>query len=196
MIVYALTAVLILLFIVLILLVRDRIRSKRRLEQVRSELVRSLDTLEDEIVAELSTQTVPKRIMEHLRTGLASQSEQFAAFNDGFGYDPKDARFLGAPIDFVVFNGRSNGSVDEVVFIEVKQHERVRLTAAEQSLREAIETGKVRWERLDLSREAGVTTQHVREIGSEDLKADVSRSVRERMRGARERFVERITKDL
>ena len=179
-----------------VLLIKDRTTMRMRTDAARRELVRSLDSFEDELTEALAHHTVPKRIMEHLRTRLASQSEQFAAFHTGFSYDPKDARFLGSPIDFVVFRGRANGSIDEVVFIEVKQHRGVRLTRAEESLRETITSGNVRWERLDLSEHAGVTTGHVRTMGSEDLETDVERSVREKTRRAREQLIERLSKHL
>ena len=35
-------------------------------------------------------------------------------------FNPKDARFLGSPIDFVVFDGLDEGEVKRVVLIEVK----------------------------------------------------------------------------
>lgn len=189
------TIITVLLTIIVILLIVDRIRVARRHNQVREELARGIDAFENELVAQLTTQTIPKRVMEHLRTTLASQSEQFAAFSGSFSYDPKDARFLGSPIDFVVFNGRSNGTVEDVVFIEVKQHKGVRLTPAEASLKDAVDSGRVRWERLDLSETQGITTDTVRTIGAEELTLDVNRSVREKTRAARDRLI-RITKGL
>ena len=187
---------LIVAIVLFVLLLRERSLARRRREQVQHELVRSLDSFEEELTTQLATHTVPKRIMEHLRTSLAGQSEQFAAFHEGFSYDPKDARFLGSPIDFVVFRGRSDGTVREVVFLEVKQHPNVTLTPAERSIREAVSSGHVRWERLDLSESAGITTEEVRRIGSEAFEADIERSIREHTRDARERLIERITKHL
>ncbi len=35
--------------------------------------------------------------------------ERFAPFVPGFGYEPADARFLGSPIDYVVFDGLTDG---------------------------------------------------------------------------------------
>ena len=35
-------------------------------------------------------------------------------------FNPKDARFLGSPLDFVVFDGLDDGLVKRVVFVEVK----------------------------------------------------------------------------
>lgn len=186
-----------LLFVIAALLawlIAAHLAHRRSIARLRSELVSALDEYEDSIASELSTHTVPQRIMEHLRTTLANQSEQFVAFDTRFTYDPKDARFLGSPIDLVVFNGRSNGTVREVVFVEVKQHARVPLTKPERTLKEAIENGRVTWERFDLSEGSGITRDAVRELGAQDLEADVTNAVRASTRTARRALVERLTK--
>jgi predicted Holliday junction resolvase-like endonuclease len=46
--------------------------------------------------------------------------ERVAPYLPGFGYNPRDVRFVGDPIDFVVFDGLSEGNVRNVVFVEVK----------------------------------------------------------------------------
>ncbi len=71
-------------------------------------------------------------------------SEQLAPYLPGFPGDPTEARFIGKPVDFISFGGASRGKVDEVVFIEVKTGES-RLSAVEQSLRAAVESGRVRY---------------------------------------------------
>lgn len=53
-------------------------------------------------------------------------TEQVTPFLDGFPWDPADARFLGKPVDYIVFDGYSEvcaGLRDvlrEVVFVDVK----------------------------------------------------------------------------
>ena len=47
-------------------------------------------------------------------------AEQLAPYFDEFPYDPTEARFLGSPIDFVVFPGIATGEPREIVFVEVK----------------------------------------------------------------------------
>src|SRR6202043_2360797 len=47
-------------------------------------------------------------------------TEHIAPYLPDFGYNPKDARFIGSPVDFVVFDGLSAEAVVQVVFIEVK----------------------------------------------------------------------------
>lgn len=71
-------------------------------------------------------------------------SEQLAPYLPGFPGDPTEVRFVGKPVDFVSFAGASEGSVREVVFIEVKSGDAA-LTAVERSLRKAIEEGRVRY---------------------------------------------------
>jgi len=73
--------------------------------------------------------------------------EQLAPVLPEFIYNPTDARFLGSPIDFIIFNGLSGDSTDEVVFLEVKSG-KAQLTEREAILKEVIEKKKVRWELL------------------------------------------------
>ena len=71
-------------------------------------------------------------------------SEQFAPFFPAFPADPTESRFIGKPVDFIAFSGLSNGTIDEVLFIEVKTGS-ARLSKPEQSLRDAIERKRVRY---------------------------------------------------
>jgi predicted Holliday junction resolvase-like endonuclease len=71
-------------------------------------------------------------------------SEQLLPFFPEFRFNPRDARFLGAPVDFVVFDGLAEGAVRRVVFVEVKTGGG-RLSARERLVREAVEAGRVGW---------------------------------------------------
>ena len=71
-------------------------------------------------------------------------SEQLVPFFPEFRFNPRDARFLGAPVDLVVFDGLAEGTVRRVVFVEVKTGGG-RLTARERLVREAVESGRVEW---------------------------------------------------
>jgi len=46
--------------------------------------------------------------------------EQLVPYLPEFGFNPKDARFLGSPVDLVIFDGLAAGDVKRVVFLEVK----------------------------------------------------------------------------
>ena len=71
--------------------------------------------------------------------------EKLAPRFPDFPYDPTDLRFLGTPVDYVVFDGLSEGDVREIVFLEVKSG-RSNLNAAQRRVREAVEARDVRWD--------------------------------------------------
>lgn len=73
--------------------------------------------------------------------------EQLAPYLPGFKHDPTEARFIGSPIDFIVFRGLSSGEPEEVIFVEVKKGSSS-LSSIERRLRETIEKRKVRWEEV------------------------------------------------
>ena len=73
--------------------------------------------------------------------------EQLIPYLPDFGYNPKDVRFLGSPVDLVVFDGLAEGEVRRVVFLEVKTGG-APLTARERQVREAIEARAVEWAEL------------------------------------------------
>lgn len=73
-------------------------------------------------------------------------SEQLAPLFDTFPWASADARFLGHPIDYVVFDGLSADEDElEVVLVEVKTGG-ARLTRREAAVRDAIRAGRVRFE--------------------------------------------------
>jgi predicted Holliday junction resolvase-like endonuclease len=77
--------------------------------------------------------------------------EQLVPYLPEFGFNPKDARFLGSPVDLVVFDGLAEGQVRRVVFLEVKTGG-APLTARERQVRQVIEARDVAWAELRLTR--------------------------------------------
>ena len=75
---------------------------------------------------------------------LGQAHEQLVPHLPGFGFHPKDARFLGSPVDYVVFDGLAAGGVTRVVFLEVKTG-RAELSPRERQVRDAIRAGRVEW---------------------------------------------------
>ena len=51
-------------------------------------------------------------------------TEQLLPYLPGFRFNPKDARFLGSPVDLVVFDGLDEGELRGVWFLEVKTRRR------------------------------------------------------------------------
>jgi hypothetical protein len=64
-------------------------------------------------------------------------------------FDPSEARFLGAPIDYVIFDGIGAGELREVVLVEVKTG-RSKLNHNERQVQLAVREGRVSFEILRL----------------------------------------------
>ena len=73
--------------------------------------------------------------------------EQLVPHLPGFEFNPKDVRFLGSPVDFVVFDGLATGSVSRVVFLEIKTGGST-LSQREREVREAVQQRRVEWREL------------------------------------------------
>jgi hypothetical protein len=91
-------------------------------------------------------------------------AEQFAPLLPGFEYLPADARFLGDPVDYVVFDGyaamRDANLEDadlEVVILDVK-HGRSKLSDGQRAIAKAIDAGRVRFEVVRVNEEGDVST--------------------------------------
>lgn len=73
---------------------------------------------------------------------LGKVSEHLLPFTTLFPYNPKDARFLGSPIDLIVFDGLDEDDLSSIVFVEVKTGDS-RLTPRQRQIRQAIGEGRV-----------------------------------------------------
>jgi predicted Holliday junction resolvase-like endonuclease len=73
--------------------------------------------------------------------------EQILPYFPGFPFNPKDVRFLGSPVDLIVFDGLDQGRLERVVFVEVKTGV-ASLSSRERQLRSVIQARRVDW--LDL----------------------------------------------
>ncbi|MFW9974103.1 MAG: Holliday junction resolvase-like protein [Candidatus Thorarchaeota archaeon] len=76
-------------------------------------------------------------------------------YRDVFKYDPSDARFIGAPIDYLIFDGYSavkDNHSDEpitIILADIKTGN-AQLNLTERKIKEAVEQGRVRWETIQL----------------------------------------------
>lgn len=85
---------------------------------------------------------------------LGNVTQHLIPYLPEFVYNPKDARFIGSPVDFIIFDGLSdeNGEVKEVVFVEIKTN-KSSLSPRERQVRDAIKACRVRWVELRVNRE-------------------------------------------
>jgi predicted Holliday junction resolvase-like endonuclease len=73
--------------------------------------------------------------------------EQLIPYLPEFRYNPKDVRFLGTPVDLVVFDGLADGQVRRIVFVEVKTGG-AGLSGRERQVRDVIAAREVEWAEL------------------------------------------------
>ena len=73
-------------------------------------------------------------------------TEHLIPFFPDFKYNPKDARFMGTPVDIVVFDGLSEGEMRKVVFVEVKTGKTANLSSRERLVRNCVESKNVAYE--------------------------------------------------
>lgn len=116
-------------------------------------LLLAIGTVIGAVVALLWVATVKPRYTQQVRRTAVEQSkavtrgqiyEQLVPFLPEFEFNPKDAQFLGKPVDFVVFDGLDEGDLRRIVFVEVKTGAAT-LNTRERRVRDAIRQGRVEW---------------------------------------------------
>jgi len=75
-------------------------------------------------------------------------TEQMVPYFPDFQYDPTEVRFIGSPIDLIVFPGLAQGDPQEIVILEIKTGRNPQLTAAQRKIRQLVEDGMVRWQEI------------------------------------------------
>jgi predicted Holliday junction resolvase-like endonuclease len=97
-----------------------------------------------------------KSAVEQSRAVLGGKfTEQMVPFFPDFKYDPTEVRFIGSPIDMVVFPGLAQGDPREIVVLEVKTGKNPQLTSVQKKIRQLIEDGMVRWDEIHREGEGG-----------------------------------------
>jgi predicted Holliday junction resolvase-like endonuclease len=124
------------LVVIVILLARHAVyRSSHRYTDSDIEIARR-----DALVR--SRNVVSGKVQEHLVPVFPEFLELF---------NPRDARFLGSPIDFVVFAGLDEGEeCRDVVLVEVKTGKST-LSKRERQVRDAVEAGRVSYRLLRIA---------------------------------------------
>jgi predicted Holliday junction resolvase-like endonuclease len=75
---------------------------------------------------------------------IGKMTEHIVPYLPGFRFNPADARFIGSPIDFVVFDGLSDDDVKKIIFIEIKTGSS-NLSTRERSVRNAVQDKNIEW---------------------------------------------------
>lgn len=117
--------------------------------------------------------TLRGRLTEARRAGIEQSrstlkgklAEQMAPLLQGFPYSPAESRFLGDPIDYIIFRGYTQVKDDaaqadqiEVVILDIK-HGQSRLSPPQRAIAQAVEAGRVRFEVVRIDEQGQVTVQ-------------------------------------
>ena len=66
----------------------------------------------------------------------------------GFGYEMEDCNFLANPIDYIIFEGASQGNVDHITFMDIKTGKTADLDTHQRKIRDAINDNDVKFKVL------------------------------------------------
>src|SRR3954464_3119967 len=91
------------------------------------------------------TRDIRKDSVERSRATISGQvHEQLLPYLPDFPFNPKDVRFLGSPVDLLVFDGLSNGKLERIVFVEIKTGNAT-LNTRERQVRDMVLARGVSW---------------------------------------------------
>ena len=96
-------------------------------------------------------------------------TEHFVPYLPEFSYNPKDARFLGTPIDFIIFDGLDEGQVKGIVFAEIKTGSSS-LNTRERQVRDTVQAGKVMW--IEIRPQLNMISEPISESDAKEI-ADI-----------------------
>jgi len=113
---------------------------KQQLETARAEMRVEFEKWKAEYEKSIREDAIQRS--QSVITGKVT--EHLVPYLPDFTYNPKDARFIGSPIDLIIFDGLNEDNVRQVVFAEVKTGDSS-LNDRERQVRNAIQAGRVRW---------------------------------------------------
>jgi len=93
---------------------------------------------ETEKTLEGSRASIKGKVAENISPLLPSFQEEFPNLNIA------DARFIGEPVDYLFFEGMSEGKISKILFLEVKSGKRPRLNDHENSLKSVVDDAEKR----------------------------------------------------
>jgi predicted Holliday junction resolvase-like endonuclease len=126
---------------------------RQRISVIEEHALNDLDRWKLECTDEIRKDSVNRS-----RSTLKGKiSEQMAPFLPEFPFSPADARFIGNPIDFVVFDGYTEakdekGDLINVVLVEIKKG-KGKLSREQKLIGKAVTEGRVSWKTVSLEDE-------------------------------------------
>ena len=121
---------------------------KPRITAIEERSRAELETWKLETAIEIRKDSV-NRSRSTLKGKIA---EQMAPVLPDFGFNPADARFIGSPVDYIIFDGLTRVADDkedeiQIVFMDVKKGSGT-LTRTQRLIRQSVEKKSVTWRTL------------------------------------------------
>ena len=123
-----------------------KMQLRHRISMVEKEFAKTWAEQESSVrkdAADRSRYVIKGKVAEHM----------IPMIPEVFKHNPSDARFIGAPIDYLIFDRYTSvkdGNSDEeitVVLADIKTG-KASLNRTERKIKEAVEKGRVRWETI------------------------------------------------
>lgn len=85
-------------------------------------------------------------------------AEQMAPVLPNFCFSPSDARFIGSPVDYIIFDGLTRVADEKqgeirIIFMDVKKGDGAALSRTQRIIRNAVERKDVSWETMRIADE-------------------------------------------
>ena len=80
---------------------------------------------------------------------LGKSIEKLVPISKDIEFDPRDMKWLGDPVDYIVFDGLSKNDTKQVVFLEIKTGSSD-LSKRQKQIKKLIEKKKVKWKEIKI----------------------------------------------
>ncbi len=98
-----------------------------------------------------ASEGIKEEALERSRSVLKGKiGEHIAPFTRGFNYEPSDCRFIGAPIDYLIFEGLSEGKLEKIVLADIKTGKQAGLTEEQKEIKKLVKEGDIEWKTLKM----------------------------------------------
>ncbi|MEN4006880.1 MAG: Holliday junction resolvase-like protein [Methanobacteriaceae archaeon] len=104
-------------------------------------------------------------------------TEHLIPFFPNFEYNPKDVRFIGTPVDLIIFDGLSEGKMENILFIEVKTGKTANLSKRETMVRNCVENKNVDYEIIHHKGAKEFTSNKTKTYDIRENSSDISKSI-------------------
>ena len=126
---------------------------KSFLERERDKLKYEKEGLTSELEKRFTKEDVERKVKEALNQSRAKikgdVGEQMALLFPEFKWEAKDCRFIGDPIDFIVFQGLTEGDPQKIIFVEVKTGTSGVKKGNERNIKNLVESIKSQSDKVD-----------------------------------------------